>query len=474
MKRIARIGALLLALLLAVMCVLPAAADEFDMAEAIENTSPVFTETLTVGETASVPTVAWTDVSYYVSDMSVLVLNGHTLSAKGEGRAYLAIVSNQASSMYMLYRYDVVKASANTNTNPTVNNPVADLLNRTEPSVGFSAHKSLSGVRIVVPIVLVIMGLLFVVVIASAVKSRQLDAAMRQLSAHPCEETAQEAARVFRRINFFVRWNLSLGSDSRGVHFSLWKHVFNAKVIPSQNIKKSTKEELRAALVKLNTWDLLHVNPIGPKDYARRRAYELDREERAQKHTAEGRDRREREEEENRLAAEAFGKGGEDNVWHNLQTLATRLDFDIYRNVRIRNQNTTSEIDAVVVTEQGGIFLLEIKSCGGKKASDGIKHVGHTTLREDPSNQIIRHQLDFTACFASLGLADAVTNVLVLSWPHGEERRVVDADTFAGQPYDAIAVDGLLAYLTTQKKHTVSRETKAKIAEKLSAFGFKG
>lgn len=471
MKRMTKLLALLFTLMLCMACTLSVVA-AFDMDKAIETTSSVQTKTVTVGDTVSVPSVAWTDISYYVSDAAVLTVEGTKLHAEKEGTAYLAIVENR-TEMYMLYRYNVKEKS----TESTRGNVSGGGISFDLPDLGNTGNtfsdfgKQFSFVSLALPIVFGIVFLVFVLVIASAIKSKQLDNAMHRLSANPCEETAQYAVRKFSRINFFVRWNLSLGSDTRGVHFTYWKSVFNGKVIPSKNIEKATKEKLRAALVKLNTWDLLHVNPISAKDYAHRRARELDMEE----HKMLGRmeetfDDQPWNEDDDRIAAEIFGKDGEDHVWHNLKTLATRSDFDVYRNVRIRNRSTTSEIDAVVVSGQGGVFLLEVKSYGGKRAADGKKHVALGTIREDPSNQILRHQLDFGACFASLNIADRITNVLVFSWPHSDDRRIVDAETFVGQPYDVVSVDRLLAYLTSQNKHTVSEEERAKIAETLKDF----
>jgi len=471
MKRMTKLLTLIFTLMLCMACTLSVVA-EFDMDKAIETTSSVQTKTVIVGDTVSVPSVAWTDISYFVSDAAVLTVEGTKLHAEKEGTAYLAIVENR-TEMYVLYRYNVKeKSTESTRGNVSGGGISFDLPDLGNTGKTFSNFgKQFSFVSLALPIVFCIIFLVFVLVIASAIKSKQLDNAMHHLSTNPCEETAQYAVRKFSRINFFVRWNLSLGSDTRGVHFTYWKSVFNGKVIPSKNIEKATKEKLRAALVKLNTWDLLHVNPISAKDYARRRARELDMEE----HKMHGRmedtfDNQPWDEDDDRIAAEIFGKDGEDHVWHNLKTLATRSDCDVYRNVRIRNAGTTSEIDAVVVAENGGVFLLEIKSLGGKRGTDNYKHIAFNTLKEDPSNQIVRHQLDFIAYFKELNLTECITNVLVFSWPHNDERRIVDRETFSHMPCEVLSVEQLLNYLTTQTKHRLSAETRQAIAAKLGGI----
>ena len=443
MKKIAKLGALLLAVWLCVACVLPAIAAKFDMDEAIEKTKPAMTKTLSVGEVTSVPSVAWTDVSYYVSDGSVITLNGTSLHAKGEGTAYLAIVSNRADT-YVLYCYNVVEESESS--------AQSGLFGKMDKSDVTNVFSGMSFIFIPVAIVFGIVVLAFILIIASSVASRRLDNAMQQLGANPCDHTAEAAVQAFTHINPIVRWNLSLGSDTRGVHFTLWKHVFNTAVVPSQRIKHETKVQLRAALVRVNTWGLLSVSGTDLHGTTRMQATEK-RMDRLSREHARAFAPPKPIKAVTHLSAEEFGQGGEDNVWHNLKTLATRKDIDIYRNVRIRNQSTTSEIDAVVVTEQGGIFLLEIKACGGHWGSDDTKHVAFKDLRENPSNQIIRHQLDFNACFATEDVQACVTNALVISWPHTEDPRVVDMETFTDPLYDVVPLDGLLAYLTTQQKH---------------------
>ena len=171
-------------------------------------------------------------------------------------------------------------------------------------------------------------------------------------------------------------------------------------------------------------------------------------------------------EEEAREAAKAFGIGGEDNVWHNLKY---ELDCDIYRNVKIRNGDTCSEIDAILVSESKGIFLFEIKSVGGKTAPGGNKVIEYDQLREDPSNQIYRHEYDFTKHFADINISKKIKNVLIFSWPHMDTRRMVAHNTFPKTDYDIITVEQLGEFFRMQSDNPITKAQRRAIATKLKS-----
>ena len=275
---------------------------------------------------------------------------------------------------------------------------------------------------------------LFIIwIIATARKSKRLDAVINAISERPCEETAKAALNEFTNMNVFVRFNLSNGSDTRGVHFTMWREVFNYTVIPCTSIKTETKEALRKALIRLNTHSLKPVVAVQTAD-------------------------------ESKAAAEAFGKGGEENVWHNLKAI---LDCDVYRNVKIINGDTTSEIDAILVSESKGIFLFEVKSVGGITASDGSKIVAYNMLKEDPSNQIYRHEYDFVKCFENIDVSNKIKNVLVFSWPYGDTRRCVANSSFPQTDYSIITVEQLITFLKVQPSVTISQQERNVIAAKL-------
>ena len=271
-----------------------------------------------------------------------------------------------------------------------------------------------------------------ILLVASVIKSKRLDDAMTAIMRNPCQATAEAAVKEFSRVNGIVRFNLASGGDRKGVHFSMWRDCFNRVVIPAANIRVETKQALRDAMVRLNTHSLLEV-----VDFAKAKA-----------------------------AAEQFGAGGEDNVWHNLKTLP---GCDVYRNVRISNGATVSEIDAVVVDPNRGVFLMEIKSAGGVRAEDGNKYIFYTQLREDPTNQILRHRNDFVTYFGNVPMAAQAKSALVFSWPHGDERRFVATNTFPQVPYAILSVEQLLGYCQSQPAAPLSSEECKVLAERLRA-----
>lgn len=478
MKRTVRVLACFLALLIGFLLAVPVYADGFDMDKAISQfrSNSLNTFTLEVGEKTQLPMVAWTDVTYYVSNVDVVSLSENgDVTAKAEGTAYIAIVASP--TMYNVYCYRVEEVTAPKDTSD--DEEKGSLLNAFSAFSDTSSNSNslfssvFGAFGSVFTVVAILVGLGVLLVVLKHVlqwrgrqKGRQLDRAMCALKERPCGETAEAAVREFSRVNRLVRFAMSLGGDSTGVHFDYWRQVFNGIVIPSDNISDTTKRALKDVLLRFGTRDLRMVKTNHVFDRHRHIAKEQDMMHREMRFFEDDANMF-AEELDGEEAARAFGEGGEESVWHNLQTLATRPDCDVYRNVRIRNAGTTSEIDAVVVAENGGVFLLEIKSFGGKRGTDHYKHITFDTLKEDPSNQIVRHQLDFIAYFKELNLAECITNVLVFSWPHKDERRIVDRKTFSHMPCEVLSVEQLLSYLTTQTKHSLSAETRQAIAAKL-------
>ncbi len=292
--------------------------------------------------------------------------------------------------------------------------------------------------------------------IVGTIKSIRINKAMREISYLPNEQTVYHAIEIMKRTKGVVRFMISSSGRSQGVHFEMWRDVFNNVVIPCNYITPDMKKELRAQLVRLNTHGLRNVD----ENFAHHKPY-VSRVPRAPyvPQTPE----------EAQVAARNFGVGGEDNVWHNLKVLASQPTCDVYRNVKIKNGATSSEIDAVVVDENKGVFLFEIKSVGGRKATDGYKHIAYSDLKEDPSNQIIRHQYDFSACFTDINLSGKIRNVLVFSWPNGEERRVVDKATFSHLPYEVITVEQLLTYYQTSSGSPLTSQERKLIASRMGS-----
>lgn len=237
MKKTLRIFVTLLSVLLLLSATaFSSSAAEFDFEAEIADFSETAlnTETLTVGETHQPTAAVWLsnpNCKYYVSDSSVISVNGRGIvTAKAEGTSYVAFVA--LGGMSQIYCYHVEEA-------------------------GFFSF--LSGIGIWSFIVFCLILGVFVLLIASVIKSVKLDRAMRAVSSHPCEETARAALEEFSKINPIVRFNLSMGSDTRGVHFTYWRSVFNSVIAPSSAISGETKQALKESLERLNTWGLRSV-----------------------------------------------------------------------------------------------------------------------------------------------------------------------------------------------------------------------
>lgn len=366
---------------------------------------------LEVGETFK---IGFSDTPYVSSDTSVIEIRDDGGSqwsaiAVGEGSATVSggvwMGAQQEDYVFTVYGSEDDK--------------LADKL-----GLGFTLFPIMSVV------VSIFIGGCFVLVFATIRKSRKLVNAMSTLATNPCQKTAEIAANEFTKTNRFAKANLSM---NLGTHSSFWRDVFNNTVLPAGNINGETKEQLKQGLLHFSVSSLHNVVAVQSQEEAKE-------------------------------AAETFGAGGEDNVWHNLKALQ---GCDVYRNVKIRNGATASEIDAVIVDANKGIFLLEIKSVGGQKAADGNKYIMYNMLREDPSNQIYRHEFDFTSYFADMGIENKVKNVLVFSWPHGDERRLVIGDSFPKTGYDIITVEQLLGYLKAQSPVALSEYDRSQLAAKL-------
>ena len=116
-----------------------------------------------------------------------------------------------------------------------------------------------------------------------------------------------------------------------------------------------------------------------------------------------------------------------------------------------------------------GIFLFETKSIGGVFDVDGNKVIRYDQLREDPSNQIYRHEYDFVKYFADIGIGKRIKNFLVFSWPHHDTRRWVDNNTFPKTDYDIITVEQLGGFFRMQSHVAITREQRNAIAAKLKS-----
>jgi hypothetical protein len=353
----------------------------------------------------------------------------YTAIAVGPGTATITGATWMESSKEYIF---TVKDPA-ADTQPAVN--AHQMLNETDNGGLFKKVFTVSpGFTLIFAAVSLFIACMFVLVFASIGKARKLDTAMANIQANPCQETAEAAVKEFTKINKFVKMNLSMGGDNRGTHFTMWRETFNRVVIPCNKITPETKRALRLALISMTTHGLLDVQtPEAAKE-----------------------------------AAQAFGTGGEDNVWHNLKALHAMGKYDVYRDVNLKTVAGNSQVDAIVVAENGGVFLLEVKSAGGKRNFNGVKMVSYQDLAEDPGNQILRHKAAFLGIMSDCGISDEqIRNVLVLSYPHGEERRMVDYSSFPSSCYQPVSVDGLLEFITGKNQPVLTMETRKAISAKL-------
>lgn len=286
--------------------------------------------------------------------------------------------------------------------------------------------------------VFIFFGLFILMLILGFAKGGKVKGILDRLDVDPSQENADALLSELNGLNFFHRYAFSSGM---AVRFDRWRSVFNHRLNPSNRIRRETKEAIRQKLLSFSTYGLSAVGDVQTP-------------------------------EEGKAAAEQFGRGGEDSVWHNLRSLVDLGQFDIYRDVRIRGQMNSNQIDAIVVSQRGGVFLLEVKSLGGLRGPDGRKVIRHEQLKEDPANQLKRHRFAFLNLFEPLrgnsALAQQIVqDVVVFSYPHGSERRILDETSFSGKPYCVTSVDGILDFLSTDRELRLTDGTMALFADQL-------
>lgn len=417
---------ILVALVLMTMAIPTLAAEDFDFEPYISDFAPTtFTDvTLNVGET-DIPTASVHLSSgkgeVHCSNEAVVKVNSKgVVTAVGEGTAYVVIIADHGEDY--TYRYTVTTESQTDNSQMMELPSHKELLDSVTADSPFSGIFSLVSVGSVLIFAFFVLALSFI--ISAICRVNKLNKALDAAISNPCQETAENVIEACGRFKGLYRINMNFPFESM-------RNAFNEYLNPCPSIRTETKQELRMRLAELDTRGLHPVEKTAA---------------------------------EVRVLTDAFGQAGEQNVWHNLSGMFAMGKYDIYRNVKLPG----AEIDAIVVAENGGVFLLEVKSVGGRRLNENFKLVSYQDLKEDPGNQMIRHKAAFVNAMSHIGIGtEQIRDVLVLSYPHGQERRMVDYDTFPRSFYQVVEVDRLLGYLTENKQAVIDLQTRKAIAQKL-------
>lgn len=264
-KSIRTLTILIMAILLLVVAAMPVLAASFDFEAAIADfvETPLNTKTLKVGDTHSPLGSTWMGspgVECYVSDPNVITVNNKGIvTAVGEGTAYIAFVPSE--HMYEITCYKISDATSGAGTSVFESQDmIKDIINNDSSGTGSIMSGGFIAFAIIGSLFAVFFIFVVVLLIATAQKSKKLDSAMQALANNPCQATAEAAVEEFSNINALLRFNISNGSDTRGIHFTMWREVFNSTVFPCRAIRPETKDALRTALVRLNTHSLKQVN----------------------------------------------------------------------------------------------------------------------------------------------------------------------------------------------------------------------
>ena len=419
MKRTKRILWAVLAVLLITALAMPVlAAEEPDWQQIEAEFEPTWYNDveLEIGETEKPTASVYLNGGgkVYCSNDSVVSVNSEgVVTGKAEGVAYVIYVTPIGN--YESYRFTVVKKSVASDL--PLPGFMEDAMGGFQKGITFHSIMSLL-------VTIFIVGVIGIM-IATVILRGRYSKLFKKVMANPCEETAQELYKALYKRYVALNYNLA-------------RNAFNNYINPSEKIQTTTKFGLRTRLIELRTYGL---------DELRLPKEELDK------------------------ILKEFGTKGEDNVWHNLQSLMDMGNYDIYRNVRVQGAINSNEIDAIVVSEKAGIFLLEIKTLGGKRQKDGSRLVSYGDMNEAPGNQIMRHHLAFEKLIAKCGVAsEQIRDLLVLSYPHGEQRRLVDYASFPQASYSLVEVDNVLSFIVGQNGIPVTAEQRKAIANELMSL----
>lgn len=267
-------------------------------------------------------------------------------------------------------------------------------------------------------------------VISSLKKARRLEKLIEEVIINPCQMTAQNLYEGLSKLSALNRRLFKNGGQG-AIKKTRWRDLYNNYIQPSNAILPETKKGIHNALMGIGVYNLTTGNNGSVYN------------------------------------AQQRGDLGEDNVWHTLTVLAKRENCNIFHSVRVGADKSSQEIDNVIVSPKG-IFLIEVKSVTHKPINpyDGSDVVIFDDLPENPYQQIYDHETEFVKTF---GLEGTIKNLLVMSYPHDEKKKI-DISTFPTDTiYTTLKVDDLLEYYMKYNSDVVLDDTTiAHVSQELS------
>lgn len=441
---------MLVAVFLLTTTATPAFAQNIDFDTIISefDSTPFNDMTLEIGKTDTPTAALWVENggSCYISDENVVSVdeNGN-VTAIGEGTAYVVIVPS-SGGMYETYRYTVPASTSNNNVigftdkdgsknnNDNTDYPTYNYgdIENTQDEMFSGVKKFFSMFAFVGAIPVIFIAIVFYAVISTIFKTSRLRQLIAEVESNPCQGTAEKLHKALKKLNPIHRLMFKMGGQGI-IEKETWSVLYNYYIQPSKVISQETKEGIHKALIGIGVFKLKTSGNNGS-------AYD----------------------------GQQRGDLGEDNVWHSLTALTRSEKCNIFHSVRVGTNGYTQEIDNVIVSPKG-IFLIEVKSVTHKPANpyDNSDVVVFDDLNENPYQQIFEHQTAFVNAF---GLDKSIIkNLLVMSYPHDEKKKI-DISTFPTDTiYTALKVDDLLQYYMNYNSDVILDETTiASISQKLT------
>lgn len=323
--------------------------------------------------------------------------------------------------------------------------------------------------------------ILSMVIWTSSVAVR-FSAMLKKLNNNPCQQTADQMAELMERWNGFTRMLLRSNMIKFGIKSANIRAVYNYSIQPNPGISLQTKQRLYDAFKSLNIWDLI---PVGGRPYQqapRQSSYQPPRTPRQAAPRSQSVPRPQAAppvykppvEKNDPEAGRRHGALGEENVWFDLEKLHKLAKYDVFFDVQLKG----SQVDAIVLSPSGGVFLLEIKSWGGVYPTEPKNEAERRKMAKivsyDPTNgemvkvsqQINHHHLAFKSIFTDLE-EKQVTDMLVISYPHNDTCRIVDELSFPKE-YKTLAVHDLSSWLVSQEGGALTQKQRETLVRKLS------
>lgn len=236
---------------------------------------------------------------------------------------------------------------------------------------------------------------IFALLISAGIKATKFKTVMARFDANKTEENA---IRVFNELNTvgtcqkFIFKSGSMSNCSP----AMWLAFFNGRLNPCPHISSEIKKEIKELIVGLGVFGLDEVC-------------------------------------EHTLTGDELGKLSEENVWFTLSQITSRGKYNVFSNIRMPYDSVSQksqQFDNIIVCRKG-VFLIEVKSKGG--------------VAQSHSQQIGMHEAAFLQNFTNI----AYKNLLVISWPRGQQTFINAADLPTSSLYAALTVDNLYEYIIT-------------------------